>query len=165
MKIKFDHDYPLEKSLIFESVYDDNLRMDLQQKLGLKEEGAEFITLVDQDTGNPIGETYFIPLDEFEGEEADPLQADEGLGSYFGKGLVYCYSTTVLPEHQRQGFSKLLKSYLYGYLKAKGYKGAIAHAKTGASIAMNTYFGAEVVGEFSNWYQTGITHYLYVKWF
>jgi GNAT superfamily N-acetyltransferase len=165
MEIKFVHNLPLEQSLIFEEIYDENLQMDLEEKLELKDDGAEFIFMINGESGELIGETYFIPLDVFEGEEPDPLQPDEGLTSYFGKGLIYCYSTTILPKHQQKGFGKLLKAYLYGYVYAKGYKGSIAHAKAGASIKLNTYFGAEIVGEFENWYQTGITHYLYLKWF
>lgn len=165
MQVKFVHNYPLEASLIFESIYDENLQMDLEEKQELKDDGAEFITMIDEETGNPIGETYFIPLDVFKGSEPDELQPDEGLDSYFGKGLIYCYSTTILPDYQKQGLGKILKAYLYGYTVAKGFKGSIAHAKAGPSIKLNTYFGAEIVNEFDNWYQTGEKHYLYLKWF
>lgn len=165
MTLKFKHDVPLEDTMIFESIYPENLQMDLEEKQELMDDGAEFIILLDEDTGEFIGETYFVPLDTFEGEEPYELQPDEGLEPYFGKNLIYCYSTTILPKYQKQGYGKILKAYLYGYVKAKGFAGSIAHAKEGASIKLNTFFGAKIIGEFGNWYGTGITHFLYLKWF
>lgn len=162
MKIKFRNDVSVEDSLVFEKIYDENLQMDAQEKQELKEDGAEFIYMVDAETGDLIGETYFCPLDLFKDEEPDELQPDEGTSPYFNKNYAYCYSTTILPKYQGMGFGKLLKSYYLGYIKAKGFSGSIGHAKDVASVGLNTGFGGNVVRQFDNWYQTGETHFLYV---
>lgn len=161
MKIKFVFDYPLEESLIFESVYPENLRMDLKEKQELKEEGAIFITMIDEDTGLPVGETYFIPLDNMKEWDADEEQPEDGLYSWYGRNCAYVYSTTILPQYQNKGFGKVLKSFLLGYLFVKEYDYVLGHARAGASINLNKLFGANTAGSFDNWYKTGETYHLY----
>jgi len=165
MKLKFSLDTPLTDTMVFEKIYPDELQVDLEYKQELKDNGAEFIILLDEETGSFIGETYFIPLDNLKDEEPDELQLEDGLEPYYGTNLVYCYSTTILPKYQNLGYGKILKSFLYGYLQAKGYRGSIAHAKEGASVKLNTFFGAEIIGDFDNWFQTGIKHFMYLKIF
>lgn len=165
MKLKFSLDIPLSDTMCFEEIYPDELRVDLEYKQYLKDKGAEFIVLLDEETGNFIGETYFVSLDNLKDDKSDELQLVDGLEPYYGTNLVYCYSTTILPKYKNLGYGKILKSFFYGYLKAKGYRGSIAHAKEGASIKLNTFFGAEIIDKFDNWFQTGVTHILYLKIF
>lgn len=165
MTLKFTQDVSLPDSMVFEEIYPEELQVDVEYKQELKDKGCEFIYMIDEETGEMIGETYFIPLDNLKDEEPDELQLEDGLDPYYGKNLIYCYSTTILPKFQNQGFGKILKSHLYGYISAKGYAGSIAHAKQGPSIQLNTFFGAKIIGSFENWFQTGITHLLYLKMF
>lgn len=165
MKLKFSLNIPLIDTMVFENVYPVELRGSVEEKVELKNNGAEFIVLLDEVTGNFIGETYFIPLDNLQEEEPDELQLTDGLDSYYGKKLAYCYSTTILPKYQNLGYGKILKSFLYGYLQAKGFAGAIAHAKEGAAIKLNVFFGAEIIDSFDDWYGSGNTHFLYIKIF
>ena len=157
----------LEESLIFETIYDEELRMSIDEKQELIDNGAEFIFLIDSKTKELIGETYFVPLDSFEGLEPDEEQGDEGLEPYFGKNLAYCYSNTILPKYQGKGYGLLIKMHLLHYLEINRYSGVMGHAKEGASVSLNTHknIKSKIVGEFNNWYGTGKTHYLYLKMF
>lgn len=163
MKIKFTNDVSLEDSLVFEKVYPENLQWDLDGKQELKDDGTKFLYMVDEDTGKLIGEAYFLPLDTMEDWPSDEEQPEDGLGPYYGKSAVYAFSTTILPEYQGKGYGRILKAYCLGYWKANGFELAIGHARDGASLSLQEFFGAEVVGRFDNWYQTGEAYNLYIQ--
>jgi GNAT superfamily N-acetyltransferase len=163
MKIKFTNDVSIEDSLVFEKVYPENLQWNLESKQELKDDGTEFLYMVDGDTGELIGEAYFLPLDTMEDWDADEEQTEDGLGPWYGKNCIYPFSTTILEKFQGKGFGKLLKSYCLGLWKARGYDYAVGHARDGASIGLQQYFGAEVIGSFPNWYQTGECYSLYLQ--
>src|ERR1700744_3027617 len=146
MRIKFTNEVSIEDSLVFESVYPENLQWDLEGKQELKDEGAEFLYMIDGDTGDLIGEAYFLPLDTMKDWDADEEQPADGLGPYYGKNAIYPYSTTILPEYQNKGYGKLLKAYCLGLWKARGYDLAVGHARDGASMKLQEYFGAESIG-------------------
>ncbi len=162
MNIKFTKYVSLEDSLVFEKVYAENLQSDLQEKQELKDDGIEFVYLVDGETGALIGETYFIPLDKMKDWPADEAQPDEGLDEYYGTNAMYVYSTTILPKYQGKGYGKILKAYYLGLCASRGFDYSIGHARFNGSIQLNQSFGAKIVGEFSDWYKTGETYFLYV---
>jgi GNAT superfamily N-acetyltransferase len=161
MKIKFTTEVSLEDSLVFENVYPENLQWDLEGKQELKEEGAEFLYVVDGDTGALIGEAYFLPLDTMKDWDADEEQPEDGLGPYYGKNAMYAFSTTILPEYQAKGYGKILKAYCLGIWKERGFELALGHARDGASMKLQGFFGAEKIESFDNWFLTGETYYLY----
>ena len=163
MKIKFTNDVSLEDSLVFEKVYPENLQWDLDGKQELKDDGTEFLYMVDADTGELIGEAYFLPLDTMEDWPADEEQAEDGLGPWDGKNAIYPFSTTILPKFQGKGLGKILKSYCLGLWKARGYDYAVGHARDGASTGLQESFGAEVIGRFDNWYGTHESYNLYLQ--
>jgi GNAT superfamily N-acetyltransferase len=163
MKIKFTKDVSLEDSLAFEVIYAENLQYDLAGKQELKDDGIEFVYLVDGDTGAVIGESYFIPLASLKDWPPEEDQPDEGLEPYYDKNAMYCYSTTILPEYQGKGYGAILKSYYLGLCAARGFDYSIGHARFNGSIQLNQSFGAKIVGEFSDWYKTGEVYYLYVQ--
>lgn len=163
MRIKFTSDVSLEDSLVFESVYPENLQWDLEGKQELKDDGTEFLYMVDADTGELIGEAYFLPLDTMKDWSADEEQPEDGLGPYYGKNAMYAFSTTILPAYQGKGYGRLMKSYCLGYWKGNGFNLAVGHARDGASLFLQEFFGAEVVERFDNWYQTGETYNLYLQ--
>lgn len=163
MKLSFVHNLPLSETMQFEDVYPQNLKLDLEFKQWIKDNGGEFIYMKDEDMGNIIGETYFIPVDELEAEESSELQLEDGLDEWYGKNALYVYSTTILPEYQKQGLGRILKAYFYGFIKTSQYDYVIGHARRNGSIELNEFFGAEVIGEFENWFQTGETVTMYKK--
>lgn len=163
MSIKFTNDVSLEDSLVFEKVYPENLQWDLESKQELKDEGTEFLYMVDGDTGALIGEAYFLPLDTMKDWPPDEEQAEDGLGPWYGKECIYAFSTTILPKFQGKGYGKLLKAYCLGLWKESGYHYAVGHARNGASMKLQDFFGARIVKTFSNWYQTKEDYNLYVQ--
>lgn len=163
MKLSFVHNLPLAETMQFEEIYPTNLQLDIEVKQWIKDNGGEFIYMKDEDTGIIIGETYFIPVDELEYEEPTELQLEDGLDGWYGKNALYVYSTSILPEYQKQGLGKVLKSYFYGFIKTSQYDYVIGHARRNGSIQLNEFFGAEVIDEFENWFQTGETVSMYKK--
>lgn len=163
MNIKFTHDVSLENSLIFESVYPENLQWDLEGKQELKDDGTEFIYMVDANTGELIGEAYYLPLDVMKDWPADDEQPEDGLNDWYGKNCMYAFSTTILPEYQSKGYGKLLKSHCLGLFQAKGYDYVLGHARDGGSLKLQQYFGAKVIDKFLDWYKTGESYYLYLQ--
>jgi GNAT superfamily N-acetyltransferase len=163
MNIKFTNEVALEDSLVFEKVYPENLQWNLEDKTGLKDDGVEFLYMVDGDTGALIGEAYFIVMDDMEDWPPDEEQPEDGLGPYYGQNAMYAFSTTILPAYQGKGYGRLLKSYCLGLWKGRGFELAVGHARDGASLSLQEFFGAEVVSRFDNWYQTGETYNLYLQ--
>lgn len=163
MKIKFVQEVPLDQTLIFEEIYPENLKVDLDTKMELKKEGAEFIYMINAETNELIGETYFIPLDNMQNWEEDEHQTYDGLNPFYGKNAMYCYSNTILPEYQKQGLGRILKAYFLGCVKAKCFDMVVAHARNNGSIQLNQSFGAEIIESIENWYQTGEIVFLYKK--
>ena len=158
MKIEFIDYLPLSMSLVFESIYPENLQLDLCEKLNLKSAGAKFIWMRDKETGELVGETYYVPLDNI----ADEI-VDTGVDDYFKKNAVYVYSTTILPNYQKQGLGKILKAYLLSHLKNIGVTYSLGHARKNGSLALNQYFGATVIGTQEDWCETGETVSVYVQ--
>ena len=163
MSIKFTKEVSIEDSLVFEKVYPENLQWGLSDKEQLKEDGVEFLYMVDGETGSLIGEAYYIPLDEMKDWEPDEEQTEDGLNDWYGKNAMYPFSTTILTDFQGKGYGKLLKSYCLGLWKSMGYDFAVGHARDGASLKLQEYFGAKVIDKFSNWYQTGEIYNLYLQ--
>lgn len=163
MRIKFTKDISLEDSLVFEKVYPENLQWDLESKQELKDDGTEFLYMVDGENGALIGEAYFLPLDIMEDWDPDEEQLEDGLGPWYGKNAIYPFSTTILSEYQNKGYGKMLKAYCLGLWKARGYDYAVGHARDGASLSLQEFFGAEVVNQFDNWYNCNEVYYLYMQ--
>lgn len=150
--ITFRHDIPSEESMVFEEIFPEELREDVESRNELKKNGCEFIHLcVD---GKPVSETYFIPLykilDDFLN---DPDQDVTGLQRYSDKNVVYVHSFATLPEFQKMGYGTLLKSYFLGYVKSKEYEYVVGHSKKG-SIGINLGFGAIPIMKIEDWYGT-----------
>lgn len=163
MCIKFTNDVSLEDSLVFEQVYPENLQWDLEGKQELKDEGTEFLYMVDEDSGELMGEAYFLPLDNMKDWPPDEEQSEDGLGPYYGKNAMYASSTTILPKYQGKGYGRLLKAYCLGLWKGRGFELALGHARDGASLSLQEFFGGKTVERFSNWFQTNECYNLYLQ--
>jgi GNAT superfamily N-acetyltransferase len=152
MNIEILHVYPMEETMIFEEMYPDNLRLDLQGKLDLKEDGAEFIYIRDSGSGQLMGETYFISVND--------LREELGLDEWKNKNAVYVYSTTILTDYRSKGVGKYLKQYFMNYISGR-YSFVLGHARDNASIYINKGVGAEIIKDELNWQGIGETYYLY----
>lgn len=158
--ITFNHDVPMYRTMKFEDIFSEELRMSQNEKKELKKKGAEFLYL--EVNGELISETYYITLDKVIDDFSEEGQAETGL-EIFRKNadkIMYVHSLATLPEFQKRGYGSLIKSYFLGEMYAKGYKTIIGHAKK-ESIEINKRFGAQVLCEIKNWYDTGESVWLY----
>ena len=162
MIIQFKQSIPIEYTLVFESVYPENLRFDLEEKRELFSEPTVGSVYLIAD-GKVIGECYYIDLHQMKDWEPDEDQPEDGLVDYYTSPgeTLYVYSTTILPEYQHMGFGRMLKTWVLSMAKARGYKYVVGHARSGGSMALNKSFGAKIERSFDNWYGTGETYYLY----
>jgi len=71
------------------------------------------------------------------------------------------YSTTILQRYEGQGFGKILKAYVLGRAFEAGYQWVVGHAKEGASVALNRFFGAKLLRRHVNWSDTGDAYRFY----
>lgn len=151
MKLEFRRDLPVEQTMAFEALFHDNLAFDREEKADLlADSSVKLWLLVD---GILAGETYGMAVPDI-GEELEGCQA------YQRDDVFYVYSIAILPEFQGKGLAKILKAYSLGMIFGEGFKAVIDHAHEGASLHLNQLFGARVISEHRNWYETGETYYL-----
>lgn len=106
-----------------------------------------------------IGESYGTPVEDVLAEEDDEGKAD--LRRFEGCRALYVYSTTILQRYEGQGFGKILKAYVLGRAFEAGYQWVVGHAKEGASVALNRFFGAKLLRRHVNWSDTGDAYRFY----
>jgi GNAT superfamily N-acetyltransferase len=154
--IKFNYDIPLEETMAFESVYHYALQLDLSEKKEMWDApGSIFVWLfVD---GELAGESYGIPLASCD----EPIEGLNSLTEGERRTGIYCYSNTILPSFQKQGFGSILKSHWLGLAAGKGFNIVYGHARPGGSQALNTKFGAIFLGGVPDWYGTGEEYRMY----
>ena len=56
---------------------------------------------------------------------------------------------------------KILKAYVLGRAFEAGYQWVVGHAKEGASVALNRFFGAKLLRRHVNWSDTGDAYRFY----
>ncbi|MBZ5492902.1 MAG: hypothetical protein LAO76_18440 [Acidobacteriia bacterium] len=154
--ITFKYDVRLDQTMAFESVYHENLRYDFEEKQELRAtRGALFVWMF---IGEELaGESYGIPLANLD----EPIEGLTELTDTEKRAGIYCYSNTILPSFQKQGFGKILKAHWLGVVAGKGFELVYGHARPGGSQALNVQFGAALLGVFPNWYDTGEDYRMY----
>lgn len=151
MKIIFKSDMPVKDTMVFEKLFHENLAFDLKDKKDiLKSASIKLWMLVD---GELAGETYGMTVPDI-GEDL------EGCQNYQRSDCLYVYSIAILLGFQGRGLAKVLKAYSLGLAFGKGFTSVIDHAHEGASLYLNQLFGAKVISEHKDWYETGETYYL-----
>ena len=137
----------------FENMYPEEMRIpsDIKHQM-LQKTQATFISIVDKETREPIGECFYLPLDLLE-QHMTELHA----GAWMGKQAAYIYKNSILPEYQGKGYGKLLTDFRLAHLKKQGFKYSIGHARHNRSIKQARMFGATVVSEIDNWSGSGET--------
>jgi hypothetical protein len=148
--IKFKYDIPLEETMAFEAVYPKELQLDLSQKKEIWDAtGSIFVWLLVD--GELAGEAYGIPLSS--SHELSKRLAD--LADCEKKSAINCYSNTVLPRFQNQGFGTILKAHWLGLAAGKGFEVVYGFARPRGSLALNAKFGAVFLSCFPNWDGSG----------
>jgi len=124
----------------------------------LCDEGA--ICYLAFDNGVLIGNTYGNILQSTDTDWFDGHWNPETYEHYDEK-TMYVTSTAVLPEYRGKGVATKLKQFMFKDLKENGFKYVVGHSDSGAMTHINEKFGAKIIGEFKNWYDSSETHYLY----
>lgn len=143
MTVTFSDSVPLAESMCFEDVYEENLRLDRGEKQTIIDDAIAVWMFVD---GALAGETYGI----------SPRKLDEPIEDYDGggHGVIYCFSTTMLPSFRRKGLGKILKAFWLGRCKESGFEKVIGHATSPAMVEVNRFFGATFGAIHRGWYGT-----------
>jgi predicted GNAT superfamily acetyltransferase len=154
--IKFRYDVPLAETMEFEAVYPEQLQLEMDEKQELwNHPGSLFVWMF---VGNEIvGESYGIPLATIHRE----IEGLENLAEDEKEKAIYCHSNTILPAFQQRGLGAILKAHWLGMVAAAGFHVVYGHARPGRSQSLNARFGAEIMAEFSDWYETGEAYKLY----
>jgi hypothetical protein len=138
--------------MVFEKLFPSSLQNGIREKRKLfKCQRFTVFMFID---GKLAGEIYGME------PQYSPEQI-EGCARYEGKQAIYIYSTGILKQFQGLGLSKVLKAYFHGLVFGARYDLIIGHATTPQMLDINKAFGARVVQEFQNWYDTGRKAYLY----
>ncbi|WP_301017329.1 GNAT family N-acetyltransferase [Thiothrix sp.] len=138
--------------MIFEGVYEPDLRSDLKDKAEMLREGDTSWLFVN---GNLAGEAQSIEVKKLCDMEEDEM-ADIDDPRYLTEKTSYLYSFTTLPAYQGKGLGKLLFAYHLGYLTSKGYPLVVSHCTAPGMEALCHDFGALFTedGVHKNWYGT-----------
>jgi hypothetical protein len=136
--------------MAFESVYHPNLQLKLSEKQEVwYTPGAFFVWMYV--AGEMVGESYGIPL----ASQTDFLDDLLVLPASEKEKAVCCYSNTILPRFQKQGYGEILKAHWLGLAVGKGYDVVYGHARPGGSQALNAKFGAVFLEDLPNWFGSG----------
>jgi hypothetical protein len=148
--IKFDYAVRLEQTMVFETVYHPGLQLELSQKQEVWDTpGAFFVwMLVD---GQLAGESYGIPL----ASSSELLEDLLVLPQSEKEKAVCCFSNTILPAFQKQGYGSILKAHWLGVAAGKGFDVVYGHARPGGSQALNAKFGAVFLENLPDWFGSG----------
>ena len=148
--IEFNYAVPLEQTMDFESVYHPGLQLDLEQKQEVWDTpGAFFVWMFVDDM--LVGESYGIPLTSSSELIEDLLVLPESEK----EKAVCCFSNTILPAFQRQGYGAILKAHWLGLAAGKGFEVVYGHARPGGSQALNAKFGAVFLENLPDWFGSG----------
>jgi hypothetical protein len=148
--IKFSYAVPLEQTMAFETVYHPGLQLDLSQKQEVWDTpGAFFVWMFVN--GQLAGESYGIPLISFSELIEDLLVLPESEK----EKAVYCFSNTILPAFQKQGYGSILKAHWLGLAAGKGFDVVYGHARPGGSQVLNAKFGAVFLENLPDWFTSG----------
>lgn len=138
--ITFSDKEDLEKTMVFESLYEPNLQMNREEKEEILKNGLAVWLYID---GVLAGEAY--------GEKASSMSmqvpdVDECPDSF------YLSSFSIIPELQNKGYGKLLFSYFLG--KVSSFKVITTHATSPGMLRIGEVFGFQKLKEHDNWYNT-----------
>ena len=148
--IKFSYAVPLEQTMVFETVYHPGLQLELKQKQEVWDTPGAFFVWMTVD-GQLAGESYGIPLASSSELIEDLLVLPESEK----EKAVCCFSNTILPAFQKQGYGSILKAHWLGVASGRGFEVVYGHARPGGSQALNAKFGAVFFENLPDWFGSG----------
>ncbi len=151
--VTFVTDVPLQQTMVFEDVYEPQLRMDIVSKFDVVSNGIVVWMFVD---GELAGECYGLSAliyGEYESDFEDvPRDATDA---------IYCYSTTLLPQFHGRGLAKILVAYWNGLARGATFRRVFGHATSPAMVSVRAFFGATFGAVHPNWYGTKRSAHFY----
>ncbi len=151
--VTFATDVPLKETMVFEDVYERQLRMDIRSKFDIVSNGIVVWMFVD---GALAGECYGLSSRICEEVESDIEDMPSG-----ATDAIYCYSTTLLPQFHGRGLAKILVAYWNGLARGASFRRVFGHATSPAMVAVRTFFGATFGAVHPNWYGTTRSAHFY----
>jgi GNAT superfamily N-acetyltransferase len=150
MIITFEEYLPIEDTMVFEDVFEEELQLDEDEKSKIINAGWPLWMFVD---GELAGETYGIRLRTLKEEIEDCKNLD--------KNSVYCYSTALLPKFRGKNLGPILKAYWIGMMRGMHQRAIIGHATSSQAKKLNEMFGAQFGNVHTMWYGTERTAVFY----
>ena len=139
MKLSFRNQVVIADTMAFESLYEPGLAMNQEEKEDLLGRPGILAVWMYID-GQMAGEAYGLPVGHLE-EEIEDCSSEP-------PGSIYCYSVTVLPDHQRKGLGRVLFAFFLGMCFPRT---VIGHATSEAAVRLNESFGAIHTTEHKDW--------------
>lgn len=150
MKIEFRRECLVEETLKFDALYEESLRLDLEEKR--EDLRGAFSTFLFVD-GGIAGEIYGKRVKDLEEEIPD-------LGRVSPE-WIYCYSTTILPQYRGKGLGKILKAFWLGKVSSETTY-VVGHSTSAEIKAINEFFGAEhFLPSHKDWFDSGREAWFY----
>ncbi len=143
MKISFVTKMPVEATMVFEHLFEEELWLDESEKAALLKNCISAWMFIDDE---PAGEIYGVghaDLDE-EIPDVDPNDKD----------YCYLYSLAILPKYQGKGLAKILMAYWMGMVGDK-YKVIDAHCTAEKITPVMKVFGAKFFWTHLDWFDSG----------
>lgn len=144
MLIQFTQNVAIVDSMIFEDCYEEGLRMDFEEKKDIIFKGVNFVVWMFVDK-QLAGEAYGVRLSNMD-EEIEDCSDLPG-------NVIYCYSTTILPQFRELGLGAILKSHWLGMCRNRTNL-VVGHSTSSIMKRINENFGAVHSTEHENWYGT-----------
>ncbi len=157
--IQFTSHVPVEHTMFFEDAFSESLALSLQDKReALKTAIARWMYV----GSRLVGETYGYRMQDVDEPIPGVTDEDNRLDPRWDPVRdCYLYSTGIAETFQGMGYGKILKAHFLGVLAAMGFRNVVGHARKNGSLQLNQRFGAEVLSEHSDWFDSGETYWLY----
>ena len=160
--ITFVSQIHVAKTMAFEELFSEELALDVKDKKDVLSTAIARWMFVGDEL---VGETYAHMLKDLDewipgvNEEKPPHRTLDRWHPM--SQAVYVYSTGILPGWQHQGFGRILKAHLLGVLAGRQIRTVLGHCTNAESLRLNQKFGAQILGEFEDWYGTDETATMY----
>jgi GNAT superfamily N-acetyltransferase len=141
---------PIRETMCFEDAYEESLQLDEEEKRRIIDDGVAVWMFVDSVLA---GECYGLTPAKLN-EDVPDVPRNEPLS-------IYCYSSTVLPQFQGRGLSKLLVAYWNGLVRGKGFTKVVGHATDSRIATVRSSFGVRFGAVRPNWFGTARTAHYY----
>jgi hypothetical protein len=160
MIVRFTSQVTVEESMVFESIFEPELQLDIEEKAELFNQcEVTFMTV----NGQLAGEIYSINVPDLilEGvEDPDDQKIIDDIK--YIDDASYLHSTSILPEYRGLHLAKAFKAFHNGKLAGMGYKNVVGHSTSKEMHQINEALGAVHIRNHENWYETGRLSSFYV---